>query len=275
MDRSKLKQFLWYGLILAQIALVAHLANSDISAIKLEDRNFSEPETAEIQADGNVSIFAVGDSYTYGYGLESRSKAWPAVLERNLIEKSEADVSVTPLASPGAGIEKYSGYLDEATRSHEPEIVILQINSRDYIDQQELSLTYREELGERNLTEEEEEKMGAELKIEYIENATSEFKRKRFRRYFRNINRTLDEDEEVYVLNDYIKTYNHPNFVKLFTERYGWNYYEWEKFYSDEAKSEEVEISQKDPHYNAYGNRLWAEELTKILLNESKYFESK
>lgn len=268
------KKLLWYSLVCAQLATIAHLASSELDLVRSSGAIGPALDPSEVNSEGDVSILAVGDSYTYGHGLEDRSNAWPAVLQEQLTERSSSDISVTPLARPGDGIEKRAEYLEEATRSHDPEIVILQMNSRDYIDKEKLSEIFWDRIPEENLTESEEHNIRGEIKLEYIENATPEFKRERFRRYFARINQTMDGDEEVYVLNDYIKTYNHPNFVKLFAERYGWSYYQWNKFYEGEAEPREIQISPSDPHYNTYGNRLWAEDLSDILLKESSYLQA-
>lgn len=66
--------------------------------------------SGEPRNDG-LRILAVGDSYTYGYGLPSRADAWPSLLEEELRTRG-IDATVAAYAEPGASLFSYSDWFD-------------------------------------------------------------------------------------------------------------------------------------------------------------------
>jgi len=79
----------------------------------LEERGDGHPKAWRGRVGGSESlrILAVGDSYTYGYGLTSRYDAWPALLEDELRQRG-IDASVATYAEPGASLFSYSDWFD-------------------------------------------------------------------------------------------------------------------------------------------------------------------
>lgn len=63
-------------------------------------------------ADADFRVLALGDSYTYGFGLTDRGVAWPAQLER-MLRAEGYDATVTSIARPGASLFTYSSWVEE------------------------------------------------------------------------------------------------------------------------------------------------------------------
>lgn len=90
------------------------LENTYMAArVAVEEREPGHPKayrSGDPRNDG-LRILAVGDSYTYGYGLPSRADAWPSLLEEELRNRG-IDATVTAYAEPGASLFSYSDWFD-------------------------------------------------------------------------------------------------------------------------------------------------------------------
>lgn len=88
--------------------------------------NFSNSKSKEI------TIVAVGDSYTYGYGV-SHESAYPAILEK-ILKDSGKDVIVHNAGVPGYGPDQEFIYIkDKLIPEFHPDIIIWNISSNNDI----------------------------------------------------------------------------------------------------------------------------------------------
>lgn len=92
---------------------------ADINSLGFRDREF------ELNKAGKIRILAVGDSYTYGWGVGG-DETWPKLLEARL-RQSGLDVEVANLGQPGASPAAYAVNVDKAVPILKPDLVIVGI----------------------------------------------------------------------------------------------------------------------------------------------------
>ncbi len=91
----------------------------NINSLGFRDREFGP------KPEGRVRILAVGDSFTYGWGVEA-NESWPKVLEARL-RQTGRDVEVANLGKPGASPAAYAATASKAVRVLKPDLVIVGI----------------------------------------------------------------------------------------------------------------------------------------------------
>src|SRR5207344_2701442 len=87
---------------------------------------------------GELRILALGDSFTYGYGVQD-AETYPAVLEALLRERGH-DVSVLNAGVPGYSTDQSYAYFLGAGLDLEPDVVIVGIHCSDVSDNYESPL---------------------------------------------------------------------------------------------------------------------------------------
>jgi hypothetical protein len=110
-----------------------------------------ELRTSEVAFDANVNslgfrgpefepgtkarsrVVAIGDSYTYGWGVED-SQAWPKVLETELRRRG-IDVEIANLGRPGAGPDQYARIVEAAMPVLKPRWIIVGLLQGDDLNQ--------------------------------------------------------------------------------------------------------------------------------------------
>lgn len=92
---------------------------ADINSLGFRDREF------ELNKEGKTRILAVGDSYTYGWGVEG-DEAWPKLLEARLRQMGY-NVEVANLGQPGASPAAYAVNVDKAVPILRPDLVLVGI----------------------------------------------------------------------------------------------------------------------------------------------------
>lgn len=89
-------------------------------------------------SDRPYSIVAVGDSFTYGFGVNSE-ESYPATLER-LIRQSGQTTIVHNAGVSGYGIDQEYIYIQQIIRNLRPNMIIWNINMNDFFDSNESCL---------------------------------------------------------------------------------------------------------------------------------------
>jgi hypothetical protein len=79
----------------------------------------------EIRRTGRLRVVAIGDSFTFGYGVGDE-ETWPFHLEQNL-KRAGLDVEVLNLGRPGAGPRGYEIIAADAIPLLKPDLVVLGI----------------------------------------------------------------------------------------------------------------------------------------------------
>lgn len=93
-------------------------------AVKINSLGFRDREFAPKPA-GRIRILAVGDSFTYGWGVEA-NESWPKLLEARLRQLGR-DVEVANLGKPGASPAEYAAIVSKAVPVLKPDLVIVGI----------------------------------------------------------------------------------------------------------------------------------------------------
>jgi lysophospholipase L1-like esterase len=83
-------------------------------------------------------ILAIGDSFTYGWGVEG-SQSWPKVLESRLRADGQ-NVEIANLGKPGASPQNYAEIAEKATPLFKPDLIIIAVLQGDDLAQMEQSI---------------------------------------------------------------------------------------------------------------------------------------
>jgi lysophospholipase L1-like esterase len=83
-------------------------------------------------------ILAIGDSFTYGWGVEG-GQSWPKVLESRLRADGQ-DVEIANLGKPGASPQNYAEIAEKATPLFKPDLIIIAVLQGDDLAQMEQSI---------------------------------------------------------------------------------------------------------------------------------------
>lgn len=94
-----------------------------VNALGLRDREFAP------QRSKTFRIAAIGDSFTYGWGVEVE-QSWPKVLEQNLRQKG-ADVEIINMGKPGAGPPFYAELAERAIPLLRPDLIVVGVLQDD------------------------------------------------------------------------------------------------------------------------------------------------
>jgi len=95
----------------------------DVS-IRINSRGFRGPEVPFQRTPGRKRIVALGDSFTFGWGVEEE-ETWPARLARIL------DVEVVNLGVSGYGTDQEYILLQSEGRAYRPDVVLVQVAPND------------------------------------------------------------------------------------------------------------------------------------------------
>ncbi len=96
---------------------------SNINSLGFRDREF------ELDKRGKTRIITVGDSFTYGWGVESE-ESWSKLLETRL-RQIRSDIEIANLGQPGASPATYAQIVDKAVPLLKPDLVIVCILQGD------------------------------------------------------------------------------------------------------------------------------------------------
>ena len=114
--------------------------NLEINSLGFRDREFSIRRTAKTR------ILALGDSFTYGWGVEA-SQSWPKLVESNL-RATGHDVEIANLGKPGGSPRNYADIAEKATPALKPDLLIIVVLQGDDLAQMEQSI----QAGDQNQT---------------------------------------------------------------------------------------------------------------------------
>lgn len=90
------------------------------SSAGLRDREYSSGPPSK----GTLRIATVGDSFTFGWGVES-DQAWPSVLEQRLNEVAAAECEVLNCGVPGTSFPEYERATVQVLQHFQPDVLIV------------------------------------------------------------------------------------------------------------------------------------------------------
>ncbi len=100
------------------------------NSLGFRDRDFSQSKTVRAR------IVTLGDSFTYGWGVEAE-ESWPKALEQRL-RSSGLDVEVANLGKPGASPRDYADIAEKSISLLHPDVVIVGVLQGDDLAQMDL-----------------------------------------------------------------------------------------------------------------------------------------
>jgi GDSL-like Lipase/Acylhydrolase family len=106
---------------------------AETNAIGIRDRE------VELQHKDGFRVLAIGDSYTYGWGVDGAT-AWPKVLERLLNEQGR-QAEVLNLGCPGTSVDAYAVIAERAIPLLKPDLVVVGVLQGDDLKQLDMGVT--------------------------------------------------------------------------------------------------------------------------------------
>ena len=100
------------------------------NSLGFRDREFSGQKSARIR------ILALGDSFTYGWGVEI-DQSWPKILEQRL-RNAGLDVEIANLGKPAGSPRSYADIAERAVPALKPDLLIVAVLQGDDLAQMEL-----------------------------------------------------------------------------------------------------------------------------------------
>lgn len=96
----------------------------------VNDQGFRGPELSTTAPEGTLRIAALGDSHTFGHGVDE-TETWPRILEGLLVEHSPAPVEVLNAGVDGYDPEQELAWLRKQVLPFGPDLVLLQLHLND------------------------------------------------------------------------------------------------------------------------------------------------
>ena len=102
---------------------------------RINERGFRDDSYAEGSPESSFRILALGDSFTYGYGVE-HDETYLELLEvaLNAPPTASRDYRVYNVAVPGYSLREYSTFLKTSWVEFDPDLIIIGIGSNDHTD---------------------------------------------------------------------------------------------------------------------------------------------
>lgn len=100
------------------------------NSLGFRDREFSD------QKNAGIRILALGDSFTYGWGVEI-DHSWPKILEQRL-RSAGLDVEVANLGKPAGSPRNYANIAEKAVPVLKPDLLVVAVLQGDDLAQMEL-----------------------------------------------------------------------------------------------------------------------------------------
>ncbi|MBN2476924.1 MAG: hypothetical protein JXB62_20115 [Pirellulales bacterium] len=135
------------GLALYPIAATSGLIYPPNSTVELHTSEYRftvetnalgiRDEEVQLDRDDRYRILAIGDSFTYGWGV-GNDQAWPKVAERQL-RQAGCRVEVLNLGHPGASLDLYARIARESIPLLKPDLVLVAVLQGDDLKQLDLA----------------------------------------------------------------------------------------------------------------------------------------
>ena len=121
------------GLIWAPDSTVEHATTEFHYFTHVNNLGFRGPDFSRRPKSGTERIAIIGDSFTYGWGLE-QDQTWPAILEQCL-RSAARRVEIANLGVPGAGPLSYADLAPRALAALHPDVLLVAVVQADDIAQ--------------------------------------------------------------------------------------------------------------------------------------------
>lgn len=120
-----------YRMMRPNLSRWADSFNSPTYFVETNSEGFRDQEFSEEKPENTTRIMVVGDSYTYGWGLNA-SERYSDITERRLDERFSGDVQVINVGSRSWGIEDYYQVLKYRGIDYGPDVVVIGLYDNDH-----------------------------------------------------------------------------------------------------------------------------------------------
>ena len=116
------------GLIWGPYSVVEHVTEEFSYQARINNLGFRDRDFA-VRRSGAKRVLAIGDSFTYGWGVDARD-SWPKVMEGEL-RRGGLEIEVANLGAPGAGPREYSALAERAIPLLRPDLIVVAMLQAD------------------------------------------------------------------------------------------------------------------------------------------------
>ena len=116
------------GLIWGPYSVVEHVTEEFSYQARINNLGFRDRDFA-VRRSGAKRVLAIGDSFTYGWGVDARD-SWPKVMEGEL-RSGGLEIEVANLGAPGAGPREYSALAERAIPLLRPDLIVVAMLQAD------------------------------------------------------------------------------------------------------------------------------------------------
>lgn len=254
--------------------------------VNISSQGFRDKYYEEEKGDNTFRILIVGDSVTFGQGVNI-SDTFQALLEEKLNRgEDNRSFDVINLGVPGFNAVEKAEFLEVEGLMYDPDAIIFQHNGDDVVNKTELfnlidieKKEILEELKSENSSERDisKNKINAEAAIRgherYFERLSRESFDEKWRRIesaFEKVNSIFNEDIDIYVFTFHASKREIED-LKNLTEFYDWNYVgigselnKWKNKYGEDK----IEVLPgKDSHPTSFTHKLIADKLYSALMS--------
>jgi len=234
--------------------------------IAINSKGFRGPPIANESPDDTERIFMLGDSFTFGWGV-NRTDSYPYVFEQLLDNRSDQQYQVINAGVPGYGMRDYYEMVDHRVSRYDPDHIIVTFTWTDALDKRTYDRFLRDARDEVPEDASDREQRVQEL---FTERREAYFQRQETELWGGNasivyyMDRIVERAEES---NSSVTFYAYMDVRSAYMGRLqAWSNSTGvpvipapDRF--DQLRTEQYSLSTADQHYNARGNRILAQTL--------------
>ncbi|MFH8086729.1 MAG: SGNH/GDSL hydrolase family protein [Candidatus Aenigmatarchaeota archaeon] len=243
------------------------------TTIKINSYGFRDYEYSLEKPSNTIRIVAVGDSHTFGLGVELED-TYPKVLEKRLNERNDKKkYEVLNFGVPAYDLNEKIEVLKSKALNFSPDIIIFQYTGDDILFNMELQEKIRKMEGEltqklrRELNLEEKTLLQRTIREESLKKIDGQKQQELIERGFERLASILPSNIKLIILAIHTPELQMAIFPKI-VEKNHWYIIDTGILYSQYSKKD-LELDLKDNHLNPFGYRLISEKIYNLLVEEN------
>jgi len=252
--------------------------------IKINSYGFRDYEYPINKPDNSFRIVVLGDSYTFGWGIEL-NETYSKVLERLLNERdNDLKYEVLNFGVPGYNAAEKVEMLKYSAMKFDPDLIIFQYLIDDIINKAEFKQIEREEMQEYakesgvsidEISEIQIQMVHTRAYNKYLDGLRGD----KFDEAWKLVEKSLKELNSI-TLNKTVLFWvdmKGPQLTRLnkICHDYGWSIIDERKYLLEFQEDERLIVHPKDPHPNAPANNLIAKEIYDKLIDDKLLTDKK
>lgn len=134
-----------YVLLKSNLSTTADSRGIPVYTVETNSKGLRDEAFQKRPPPNTTRILVIGDSFTFGWGLESEQR-YTEILERKLDQSpsSSVDYQVINAAVPGWGMKDYYTFLKERGVGYNPDIVVIGLKGRDFVSKEKWDETAKD-----------------------------------------------------------------------------------------------------------------------------------